>query len=271
MRDHFKVASLLAYLVVPAACVAECKVSAHDSGSSLNSVSSTTFEVASIRRDDPEMGGGMHMVRIVFLDDGFRSYHASIKTLIAYAYGLDEDEIEGGPAWLGTDSYEVEATFGESMAAELRRMDTAPRRLVERAMLRNLIEERFGLQGDCEDKIGPVYAMVVSKRGLKARPARAGDDYLQGLKNRDGTPAGRGFVGYTFFVGSVNIPAQAGTFAQLAGSLNANARSLYLNRKIIDSTGLPGAYDFELKFTVPLDRAHSGRQPTPRHRRVRRK
>ncbi len=215
------------------------------------SVRRAAFEVASIHRDDPASTSAFHMTQMRFYDDGLRVDHASVRTMLAFAYDMDEDQIEGGPPWIGSDSFEIQGMYGEQSIAMMRGMAADARRRLEREMLINLLFDRFGLQLDRKDVTGPIYAVVVGKGGVKLHPSGLGNSYVDGLKILDGAPAGSGFVGYRFQGGSVDIPAQAGHVSQLVRRLNANARPLFLDRKIIDRTGLTGAYDFVLTFTVP--------------------
>ncbi len=70
-----------------------------------------TFEVASIKRTEP--GTESRLLR--FANGRFTARNVTANFLIRTAYGrsglpLDVTQVVGGPAWLGTDRFDVEAT-----------------------------------------------------------------------------------------------------------------------------------------------------------------
>jgi uncharacterized protein (TIGR03435 family) len=90
----------------------------------------------------------------------FREVYVGLADLIVDAYKVKKFQIAGLPKWgdSGTDLYEVEATIPDSVAAT---PDNA------RLMLRTLLADRFQLKIRHESRPLPVYALVVSKKGLK--------------------------------------------------------------------------------------------------------
>jgi uncharacterized protein (TIGR03435 family) len=92
-----------------------------------------SFEVATIKPTDPSFGGIlMRLTGGKFFATGF-----TLKDLIAFAYAVDNSEIDGGPKWLASDRYDIPGKPEE--AGPLSR-DAA------RTMLRPLLADRFHLK-----------------------------------------------------------------------------------------------------------------------------
>jgi uncharacterized protein (TIGR03435 family) len=98
-------------------------------------------------------------------------------------------------------------------------------------MLRNLLKERFNLRMHSETKERPVYILSVDKTGVKMAPNEIGTA-------DDASIDEAGFLKWT----SKSIPMD-----YLAWLL-----SVYLDRPVIDRTGLTGTWDFTLSWTPDL-------------------
>ncbi len=91
-----------------------------------------------------------------------------------------------------------------------------------------MLEDRFQLKTRRETKKMPVYALMVTKSGLKLKP-HTGD-----------ATGSKPLVSFGF--GSASFTDSS--LAALAGQL-----TLYLDRPVLDRTGIQGGYDFTLKWT----------------------
>ena len=114
-----------------------------------------------------------------------------------------------------------------------------------RAMVRQLLTDRFKLAFHRDMKELAVYAIVVGNRG----PTLTKND-----TNPNGLPN-------LIFKGLGVLPAMNATMADLAGVM----QSAVLDRPVVDKTGLPGRYDFTLTWT-PDESQFSGlgvRVPPP--------
>lgn len=123
-----------------------------------------TFEVASIKPSAPD-------VRDMFMrpqPHGLRTEGATVKNLIGYAYDVRAFAISGGPAWIDSDRFDVEARVGDSLGT--------PPQIRER--LRSLLAERFKLTVHTESKEQNVYYLVVGKNGPKFAEAKPGSRSL---------------------------------------------------------------------------------------------
>ena len=91
-----------------------------------------SFEVASVRRD-PTTSAGSY---VRYLPDGKLLASSWIKQLIQMAYGMKDYQVTGGPGWLTTDWYTIEAKAANP--------DTTKNEINE--MLQTLLVERFQLK-----------------------------------------------------------------------------------------------------------------------------
>ncbi len=82
--------------------------------------------------------------------------------------------IRGGPAWVYSDKYTIEAKMPGPPST-----DSGPRSpervLMLGPMLRVLLEERFQLKLHQETEVVPMFALTVAKSGLKIAPMKEGD------------------------------------------------------------------------------------------------
>jgi uncharacterized protein (TIGR03435 family) len=88
-----------------------------------------------------------------------RMTNQTLKSLIRIAYHVKDDQITGGPKWLDSDGYSVDA--------KAPRPANDPQILL---MLRALLAERFQLSLHKETKQVTGYSLVAAKNGLKIRP-----------------------------------------------------------------------------------------------------
>lgn len=176
------------------------------------------FEVASLKPSPPD--GQRAVLRPAPGHLRYIATHEPLKEMIIVAYRIRFDQVSGGPGWIATDGWDINA--------EAERPSTVEEFHV---MLRNLLKERFKLQMHTETKERPVYILSVDKTGVKMTPHE---------------------------VGSVGDP-----WIDEAGSLKWTAKfipmdylawllSVYLDRPIIDRTGLKGTWDFTLSWTPEL-------------------
>jgi uncharacterized protein (TIGR03435 family) len=217
------------------------------------------YDVATIKLNT----SGDGMMRIGGLGPGpggghFRVTNLPLRQLIILAYadrsqgppapgGGPGVAITGGPSWINTDRYDIEARPEQGFIPTVEQAQK---------MLQALLEERFGLQVRHETKDGPIYALTVAKGGLKAKKS-ADQTPLNFGAPTPGGPAGgppppppapfnpggpmpRGMM----MVGIGQLRATAQTMSGFAGLLTGSA-----GRKVVDRTSLEGLYDFELNWT----------------------
>ncbi len=102
----------------------------------------------------------------------------SARMLIALAYGLppgSDNRILGGPDWMGSDTYEIQAKIEDSLFATLR-TKTPPQQREEFALMeQSLLADRFKLKAHIEKREMPLYALVIAKGGPKLTLAKDGE------------------------------------------------------------------------------------------------
>jgi uncharacterized protein (TIGR03435 family) len=143
--------------------------------------------------------------------------NASMEECIRWAWNVREYQISG-PVWLNADeaSYDIEAKGSpETSRAQMR------------AMLQTLLAERFQLALHHEERMLPVYELVVAKNGPKpALKTATGDDEHSGTRSIGG------------HVTATNIPMRE----------FANQIARWTKRPVYDKSGLAGKFDFKLDY-----------------------
>jgi uncharacterized protein (TIGR03435 family) len=194
--------------------------------------------------------------------DGFTAWFVTPQQMVstAYGYGVQRFRVSGGPAWLPSERFDIEAKMDATTADALAKLNPGERVLAQQKMLQALLADRFKLAVHRETRELLVYTLAVAKSGAKLQKAKSGDTYANGIKYPDGTLAGAGALDGGVFDGW--ITAQGVTIANLAGELTE-----MLGHPVTDKTGMTGAYDFKLRFT-PDDRLQvpGGAEPNERPR-----
>src|SRR5687768_13400723 len=103
------------------------------------------FEVASIRRSDATEARSGFAIRP---GGRFVATNVTARELVAAAHRVDRGRVEGGPAWIDSDRFTVEAIAFENVTRELLE-----------PLLRNLLAERFKLRQRVEKRDLPVLAL----------------------------------------------------------------------------------------------------------------
>jgi uncharacterized protein (TIGR03435 family) len=200
------------------------------------------FEVASIKPNNSGAADGGIRVqpggRYAWTD-------MTLKQLIGTAYGFDQREVIGGPAWLGSERFDVIAKVEAGVPAIDANGSPGPLFM----MLRALLEERFHVRAHRESVERPVYKLVLARPGgrVGARLVRSDldcaavtRDQAQG-KSVALTPGGLLPCAIRAVRGRVD--ASAIGIEQLAGVL-----SRLVDKPVVNRTGSSGKYDVTLEF-----------------------
>jgi len=167
--------------------------------------------------------------------------NVSLRDLIRVAYGVRDFQING-PDWIRT-RFDIEAKYPTG-ATE----DQVPE------MLQSLLRDRFKLQLHHDTKERVVYALVVGKNGPKLKAAEAQtSDYSDG-PHRPGAPV-RGYLQFLMGPSGVHVMGPAVTLSTLSETL-----SHFVDKPIVDQTGIQGQYDIDLTF-VPENMLRMARGP----------
>jgi uncharacterized protein (TIGR03435 family) len=164
---------------------------------------------------------------------------ATMLDLIRIAYGVNPEAVLGGPNWLEFERFDIAAKAPVSSSPESIRL-----------MLRPLLADRFKLVLHEDTRPMPVYALTRAKGQPKLREAagegNAGCQYQP-------QPGGSTF-GVVYSCRQMSMPAFAQRLHEMAGD--------YLIDPVVDSTGLEGAWDFDLKWNRRSDALPAGTERT---------
>jgi uncharacterized protein (TIGR03435 family) len=120
------------------------------------------FEAAQVRQSQPAAGRAWE--RITTDPGRLTASGVPLKQLIFEAYDMPYYRIFGGPPWLESEYYDLEATAGSAVSREQLKL-----------MLRSLLADRFKLALHRETRELRAYALTVAKNGPKLRAAKDGE------------------------------------------------------------------------------------------------
>jgi uncharacterized protein (TIGR03435 family) len=122
-----------------------------------------TFDVASIKLSKPdEQGGG---IKPLPGGNGYIAQNMPIKIIISLMYRVPMRQIKGGPDWMDSERYDIEARADQAYGIEDLHL-----------MFQNLLADRFNLKFHKDSREGPVYALTIDKSGLKMKEDGTGQD-----------------------------------------------------------------------------------------------
>jgi uncharacterized protein (TIGR03435 family) len=175
------------------------------------SAQTPTFDVASIKPNRSDNGRSSMRGS----EGRVTMENVSLRKLILAAHGIPDDReyMLVGPDWLGSERFDIQATFPPATGQEQMRQ-----------MLQTLLRDRFKLALHRETKQLPMYALVVAKGGPK----------IHAVEDGQGRTSSR--IG--------QLDASKITMQKLADLL-----ARMTGQPVIDSTGLTGVFDFKLEWS----------------------
>jgi uncharacterized protein (TIGR03435 family) len=209
------------------------------------------FEVASVKRckDEPGFKGGGGESTPGRISTGclpladVRGLGLIQRAYVRFAGGhanpLGILPVEGGPAWIRSEFYDIDAKAEGNPRQEV----------MEGPMLQALLEERFKLKIHRETKEIPVYVLTAVKVA-KLKPFQAGscvpssDTFLPPALAAGQRPC-------RALVSRLSVEAEGATILEFSKLL-----TLAVDRPVIEKTGLMGRYDIHLEFSA--DQAITG-------------
>ncbi len=129
-----------------------------------------SFDVASVKPSAHVLGKDV-VTPIAISPTGLTAHNVTLKRLIGQAYGVQPFQIVGGPGWLDSNEYDVEARVSAA----------APREQMN-AMLRALLVDRFGLQVHTGSMTKSVYEMVPDRGGVRIHAVKEGEPSRAGAR-----------------------------------------------------------------------------------------
>ncbi len=189
---------------------------------------SPKFDVAAIK---PNNSGAVWSSQSPIKDKvgRYSARNASLKSLLTWFYDVRDAQIAGGPRWLDSDRFDIDAEVDGQ---------PSPQQSIE--MLKALLADRFQLQIHFESRDLTRYVLATPKNGLSLGTHLAKADDRDCSATPAGTPGCRG----TFAPGPQSLAMEHITFAALAITLSKMTGQL-----VTDETGLDGRYDIRLALT----------------------
>lgn len=194
------------------------------------------YDVVSIKPTKPATRFGP----VTYTPDGFTAKNVTVFELIQRAYGIplgtNDGRIAGGPSWLMTDRFDIDAKMDGAVAEASQKVRPDDLRIARQQMLQRLLAEYFKLTISRESRQLQRYTLSVAKGGPKLQEATADEVAANAARVAAGRNAGElmkqvpGGEAYKSF--------SMTTFVQVLSQL--------LERPVIDETALTGLYDFAL-------------------------
>lgn len=190
-----------------------------------------SFEVATIKpstslKPDGNFRIGEHRIYVE---------NQTIDSLISFAFGIHHKQITGAPAWLGTNRYDIVGQADVEGVPNLQQIQ---------GMLRKLLEDRLQFKFHREKREISSYQVVIAKGG--PRLIRS-EDSPTGLPTQTGGHSGDGL---------------SRTFTNNSMADFALGMQTFVDRPVVDRTGLPGRYNFTLNW-APDDQLANERSAQP--------
>jgi uncharacterized protein (TIGR03435 family) len=184
-----------------------------------------SFEVASVKASTSvDQGSSMNPSPGMFLAN-----NVSVQLLVQAAYGVRDFQIAGGPSWITTEKFDVEAKAARNVpVAQLM------------SMLHTMLEDRFKLKAHRESRELPVYLLTFAKGGLKIQPSNCtpSDPASPDTDSKRCDQMRYGRRGSNRTIDAVGV-----TMGFLAASLSQT-----FGRTVLDRTALSDPFDFHLEW-----------------------
>jgi uncharacterized protein (TIGR03435 family) len=187
------------------------------------------FAAASIKPSDPSKQGRVLTLR----GSECITVNTPLSFLITFAYGIHARQLVGGPAWMDSDRYDLDAKLSDQGMPNTQQL---------KVMIQKLIADRFQLAFHRDKRELSVYALTAGKGAPKLTKSAGDPNGLPGLG----------------FRGLGDMVVMNATMADFASTMQATV----LDRPVVDQTNLQGKWDFTLKWT-PDEFQFAGMGMTP--------
>ena len=216
------------------------------------------FEVASVK---PNRSGAGFTTFGVRPGGRFLATNASVRDLIRLVYQLQDFQIEGAPAWIDTERYDINAKAEGELPALPPDLETAAPPLAFQ-MVRSLLADRFKLAAHLRTKDAPIYSLVLARTERKPGPQlqAAQVDCAAIRAARGAAPRGGPRLpppppppppppgpGQHPACGVSNAPGYLGAGGMALSALTP-VLSRVVGRPVVDRTELAGRFDLTLEY-----------------------
>lgn len=171
--------------------------------------------------------------------------YAGGRTRPIYSIGNGGTTVEGGPSWIYSDRYTIEATVN----------GVPSNAMMQGPMLQAILEDRFKVKVHTETREVPVYHVTVAPGGLKLRPFKPGTCVPINVHREEPVPPP--LPQGQRYCDSFVTPKGSTLSIHAEGSSVEEFVTLFLStlsfaeRRVIDRSGVTGLFDIELEFTPP--------------------
>lgn len=184
-----------------------------------------TFDVASIHPSPPSLDGHNHIWNDIH-ESHFRTGNLCIRDLIQYAYNLPKSQILGGPSWLDSAMFDIDAKSSADVDQQMKALPSEDAAQQKRQMVRMLLKDRLAFSSHEETRSLPVYELVLVKSGAKFKASEVHGTTIDRRRS------------------ALRVQGSDDTLALLTREL-----AQILGRVVINKTGLTGRYDLTLRWT----------------------
>jgi uncharacterized protein (TIGR03435 family) len=189
------------------------------------SVAAPEFEVTSVKPSRTDFG----WQGVDTMPGRIQANSITMRRCIGQAYDVSGHRLLGGPAWIDTDRWEIEARADRPVDDDAALMK----------MLQRLLEERFKLVVHHETRMLPAYLLELGQSAPKMSKTAPGDDDTE-------LHGGRG--------GPTTLEAKRTDMNRLAEVLDWR-----MDRQVLNQTGLEGQFNFTLHWLAdPLRNQDDG-------------
>jgi len=184
--------------------------------------------------------------RVMITPDRFTDTNASVKSLITFAYNIQEHQLSGGPSWIETEKYDL-VLKSNAPPTQPGPMPDANLESQIRLAVQHVLADRFHLTLTQQDQVGTTYALTIAPGGPKLIESA-----------EEPAPPVDG-PGHPHIVTSNAVFKNGAGQMSLTGptSVIADMLSAPLGRTVVDKTGLKGNYEVMLSWQPGPDQANA--------------
>jgi uncharacterized protein (TIGR03435 family) len=220
-------------LVSPGALAQSAPAPSAPVSSTAASAKLPSFDAATIKPPDPKA----HGLHAGFSGDpGGRVFFGGwVKMLVEDAFNLQDYQVSGGPGWLSSQWFEINAVPPPNSPSLKIKVSNALPTAEQGLMLQSLLAERFAFKYHFEEREGEVYILTRGTKPLQLKPPK------------DPTADPRAIV----FMKQGGIADGEAMGSNTTIEYFAWRLSRYLQLPVLNRTEIAGAYDFDLPVDDP--------------------
>lgn len=183
------------------------------------------YSSVSIKLAETDANQPIHTQMMFNLMDGsFVARGVTLQRLIQLAYRVQDSQISGGPDWLNSAKFNVDAKLDPSYVSAMHQQMSDHKDPNDQGLLKAILTDKFKLATHSELRTAAAYDLVADENGVKLQAA--------GNEMR------------TMRLGPGELTSSGASLDLLAAQLSAR-----LGRPVVDKTDLKGNYAFNLHWT----------------------